>query len=355
MRFPDDGLTRKVYIYAVDATDNVTPEPNLTSGWNIRWALNGGNLTTYTGNTANNKIAETNTGNVTEGVYELTVDWLGGDELDDDDDSMQMLVYITNLDGGAVIAPIVLTYEIYRIKITNGRTLDINSSGDLNGPVPSVTGAVTVSTNNDKTGYSISGTKQTLDALNDLTTAQVNTEVDNALGDYDGPTKAEMDTGFAALNDLSAAQVNAQVDAALADYDGPTKAEMDSGFAALNDFDPATDTVARVTLTDTTTTNTDMRGTDNASLAADLTDVENKIDSIIGSLVTASGEPGQGNLPESASSADKLSYIYKTLRNKKTSDGSFNRFFANDGTTVDHKASTTESAGTVTVGEMEAP
>lgn len=40
---------------------------------------------------------------------------------------------------------------------------------------------------------------------------------------------------IAALNDLSAAEVNAQVDTALADYDGPTKAEMDSGFAALND------------------------------------------------------------------------------------------------------------------------
>ena len=45
------------------------------------------------------------------------------------------------------------------------------------------TGQVTVGTNTDKTGYSISGTKQTLDALNDITTAQVNTEVDTALAD----------------------------------------------------------------------------------------------------------------------------------------------------------------------------
>jgi len=40
--------------------------------------------------------------------------------------------------------------------------------------------------------------------------------------------------------------------------------------AALKDFDPANDTVARVTLVDTATTNTDMRGTDNAALAAKL-------------------------------------------------------------------------------------
>ena len=44
-------------------------------------------------------------------------------------------------------------------------------------------------------------------------------------------TQASVD----ALNDLSAAEVNAQVDTALADYDGPTKAEMDAAFAALND------------------------------------------------------------------------------------------------------------------------
>lgn len=36
----------------------------------------------------------------------------------------------------------------------------------------------------------------------------------------------------------------------------------------LNDFNPATDTVARVTLVDTTTTNTDMRGTDGANTTA---------------------------------------------------------------------------------------
>lgn len=49
--------------------------------------------------------------------------------------------------------------------------------------------------------------------------ASINTEADTALSDYDPPTKAEMDAGFAALNDLSAAQINAEVDTALADID----------------------------------------------------------------------------------------------------------------------------------------
>ena len=90
-------------------------------------------------------------------------------------------------------------------------------------------------------------------ALNDLSAAQVNAEVDTAIADAGLATSGALatvdaivdailvDTGttipalIAALNDLSAAQVNAEVDTALADYDGPTKAELDAGLAALND------------------------------------------------------------------------------------------------------------------------
>ena len=41
----------------------------------------------------------------------------------------------------------------------------------------------------------------------------------------------------AALNNLSAADVNAEVDAALADYDAPTKAELDSAEVAIRGVD----------------------------------------------------------------------------------------------------------------------
>jgi hypothetical protein len=40
-------------------------------------------------------------------------------------------------------------------------------------------------------------------------------------------------SGVTGFNDLSAAQVNAEVDTALADYDGPTKAELDVAEAAI--------------------------------------------------------------------------------------------------------------------------
>ena len=83
-------------------------------------------------------------------------------------------------------------------------------------------------------------------ALNDLSAADVNAEVDTALADYDPPTKAELDSGLAGLNDLSAAEVNAEVDTALSDYDAPTKAELDtaesnitSAISGLNDLSAA--------------------------------------------------------------------------------------------------------------------
>lgn len=63
--------------------------------------------------------------------------------------------------------------------------------------------------------------------------------------------------------------INAEADTALTDYDPPTNAEMEARtLAAADYFDPTSDTVANVTTVGTCTTNTDMRGTDNALLAS---------------------------------------------------------------------------------------
>jgi hypothetical protein len=128
-------------------------------------------------------------------------------------------------------------------------------------------------------------TQTLISALNDLSAAEVKTQADQALVDYDGPTKAELDSAESAiiaevdaneakidaietkveadtrqtdiltqhtatqalinaLNNLSAVEVNAEVDQALIDYDGPTKAELDAAqasieaaIAGLNDLD----------------------------------------------------------------------------------------------------------------------
>ena len=105
--------------------------------------------------------------------------------------------------------------------------------------------------------------------------AEVNAEVDTALGDYDAPTKAEMDAKFsttdalittvdgvadgiattlgtagAGLTDLGGmstgmkAEVNTEVDTALSDYDAPTKAEMDSKFSTTDGLITTVDGVA---------------------------------------------------------------------------------------------------------------
>lgn len=66
------------------------------------------------------------------------------------------------------------------------------------------------------------------------------------------------------LNDLGGVAQTADHTAAIADI--PTVAEFNARtLVAASYFDPATDTVANVTLCATTTTNTDMRGTDGAN------------------------------------------------------------------------------------------
>lgn len=61
--------------------------------------------------------------------------------------------------------------------------------------------------------------------------AEVQSECADALTAYDPPTKAELDSGLAGLNDISTAQVNTEVDTALADI------HLDHLLAA--DYDPA--------------------------------------------------------------------------------------------------------------------
>ncbi len=77
-----------------------------------------------------------------------------------------------------------------------------NITGNLSGSVGSVTGNVggnvvgTVASVVTKTGYSIAGTKTTLDALNDISTANVLTQCASALTTYDPPTNTEMVAAF---------------------------------------------------------------------------------------------------------------------------------------------------------------
>lgn len=63
-------------------------------------------------------------------------------------------------------------------------------------------------------------------------------------------------------------------------------------------------------------------------------------------------QPGQGAPAATTTMRLMLAYLYKWARNKRDNDGTTTNFYNDDAATVDHKQSTSEAAGTVTVGEM---
>jgi hypothetical protein len=74
--------------------------------------------------------------------------------------------------------------------------------------------------------------------LDELAAANVPADVDTLLARLTAIRAGlldNLDVVVSSRSSLSAAEVNAEVDTALADYDGPTKAELDAGLAALND------------------------------------------------------------------------------------------------------------------------
>ena len=113
--------------------------------------------------------------------------------------------------------------------------------------------------------------------------AAINADGGSGAGNYDNSSdsvEALRDRGDAAWTTgagggLDAAGVRAAIGLASANLDTqladlPTVSEFEARtLAAADYFDPATDAVANVTLVDTCTTNTDMRGTDSAMLATE--------------------------------------------------------------------------------------
>ncbi len=87
--------------------------------------------------------------------------------------------------------------------------------------ITSSTGRVSVGTSFDKTGYSISGTKTTLDALNDLTAAAINAEVDTALSDIN-LDKLLKNTATLATDVTAASVIDQMFDDGTAIYDRTT-------------------------------------------------------------------------------------------------------------------------------------
>lgn len=169
--------------------------------------------------------------------------------------------------------------------------------------VGTVTGGVTVSTNNDKSGYTLTQAFPTnFDSMNIDASGRVDSLVQGFLNTTITETSAgRIANNFDFFYDNSNVQTTKTVDDVGTGSGGGgsgdwTTAERSqiryrlgidgtviapstnnpdlaqkSDISSLNDFDPANDIVARVTLVDTTTANTDMRGTDSALLASNYT------------------------------------------------------------------------------------
>ena len=145
---------------------------------------------------------------------------------------------------------------------------------------------VIVGTNNDKSGYTISGTKQTLDSLNDvaatdivsagaittLNGAVVNVDlVDVTTTNTDMVSVAGLSTFDASTDQVVASNMRGTDNAFLA-----SSAPTNFGLLSIN----SSGHVARVTLVDTTTTNTDMVDVSSLATSADLATVDGNVDAI---------------------------------------------------------------------------
>lgn len=160
-----------------------------------------------------------------------------------DSDGQAVISAIVNAIGNTNVDEVALVAAIRSDMERAGGSLD-NILADTN-ELQTNQGNWTTATSVDLNNGAITSNVVANNALNNssFTTGyfnSINSEVDTALNDYDAPTKADLDTA------------EANIIAAVPDVSG------------LSTFDPVTDTVARVTLVETTTTNTDMRGTDGA-------------------------------------------------------------------------------------------
>jgi hypothetical protein len=105
---------------------------------------------------------------------------------DEDDHTLAVSGGIILVDGGG--DPFVDTAGAYTVRINYQQPVQAITVSTGGG------GGATASEVWSYSTRKLTGTKQNFDDLNDISTTQVNTEVDNALADYDSPTKAELDS-----------------------------------------------------------------------------------------------------------------------------------------------------------------
>ena len=182
MRIPSGSDDRFIYFVAVDATARKSRETGLTT-FTVYRSTDGAAAVLWTTPTIN----EVSSGNM-PGVYELTID--EGNTLDAAHDTEEMVLHITTSGGDAgKMAAVTRVIEIYRPKITEGKTLAVDSSGVADAQVKGIdAGQITsgaIATDAIGASEIASGAVTKIQAgLTTLTTADVNAQCDLAIETY---------------------------------------------------------------------------------------------------------------------------------------------------------------------------
>lgn len=257
---PDSGaLTSKASQASVDTVDSIVDSILVdTNELQTDWA-DGGRLDAI----LDARASQTSVDTVDSNVDAILVDTgttipAQITALNDFDPTTQQVTVATNNDkAGYSISGTLTTLDALDTAQDAQHSTTQSAIGALNNFNPA-TQQVTVSTNNDKTGYSLAAGAITsseapalanLDATVSSRASQasvdtVDSNVDSILVD----TGTTIPAQITALNNLSAADVKTQADQALIDYDGPTKAEQDAAFTEIKGptWDSATDTLEAI-------------------------------------------------------------------------------------------------------------
>lgn len=245
------------------------------------------------------------------------------------------IVITTGTVGGvSVVGEVVGHFRIMPAEDAGAGIPDVNvtnvgdtaqTAGDLANLITTVDTVVDgIQTDLDNGTDGLGALKALIDALNDLSAAQVNTEVDTALSDI-------------RLNELMSVALTAQPTV------GSLLGDLTEDNAGTQRFTIASLTQAWSVATRILTASTNFNDLSAAQVNAEVVDA----------LATDTyAEPGQGAPAATTTLAAKINYLYKAWRNKSDQDATTYQLYDDAGTTVDQKATISDSAGTFTKGEV---
>ena len=309
MRIPTGTVDQVIYFVAVDITDLKTRETGLTA-FTVYRSRDGGAAAIFITPT----VTELSAANM-PGVYSLLLD--EDMNMGAGNDSEEVCYHITQ----ASMAPVTRTIELYRPKITQGETLTSTASGEIKLPTIPISwitaSGINTAALNGKGNWNVGKTGYQLSAAG----------VDDI---WDEPMVAHgtADTSGLVMNEWQdGGRLDVILDARMAE-------------TSINTTGGAVDTVT-TTATATNLTNAPTNGDLTATMK---TSVTTSADNALN--VTTYAEPAQGIPTATTTLVDKIGYLYKVLRNRKTSTTALINIYNDDGTTVDHKRTISDDGST---------